>query len=128
MARGESSPRDSCRWKGVASLRRRIAYLRHRSARGRYLHIRCTAGDAPSVLVLASQLGKGTIMTKKDYANIAAQISGACLYGAEEHEVRINTLHEVAGLLASMLAADNPRFNRATFLAACNLPDNPLAD
>lgn len=66
-------------------------------------------------------------MTKKDYANIAAQISGACLWGHKEHQVRINTLHEVANSLASLFASDNPRFDRAGFMAACNLPDNTLA-
>lgn len=65
-------------------------------------------------------------MTRKDYTMIAevfyAQKPG--MYGARttrEAEGRENARQALAHKMADALARDNPRFNRAMFLLACNV-------
>lgn len=57
-------------------------------------------------------------MTRKDYQAIAATIAEAkeARPGSSTPEA---TREYIANRLADALAADNPRFNRAKFLAAC---------
>lgn len=55
-------------------------------------------------------------MTRKDYALIAAAIAGM-----PRHAPSLRTARESAArTLARALAADNPRFDSAGFLAACD--------
>lgn len=54
-------------------------------------------------------------MTRKDYALIAAAIAGM-----PRHAPSLRTARESAArALACALAADNPRFDRDSFLRAC---------
>jgi hypothetical protein len=61
-------------------------------------------------------------MTKKDYQAIAGALYGARQDHANrsqwEDEVR-ETIGDVTARIADVLAADNPRFDRETFIAAC---------
>lgn len=52
-------------------------------------------------------------MTRKDYVAIAEAIA---LYGSDTEDVRA-----VAHAIASVMAADNPNFDRARFLDACGV-------
>ena len=51
-------------------------------------------------------------MTKKDYIIIAKVLAAQAQYDA-------NFVRNIAEAFASVLAADNPRFDRVRFLAAC---------
>jgi hypothetical protein len=61
-------------------------------------------------------------MTRKDYVKIARVLAlhmqVATEMGAGE---RKETIEDLAGDLAYMLKADNPRFDRDKFLAACGV-------
>lgn len=59
-------------------------------------------------------------MTRKDYVLIAAALKQAHL-NAIENGVNTQPLQDVAGLLCARLAQDNPRFDRARFLAAAGV-------
>lgn len=52
-------------------------------------------------------------MTRRDYVAIAAVLAGAY---CTEDQIGVRA---VAYRMADMLAADNPRFDRARFLKAC---------
>jgi hypothetical protein len=58
-------------------------------------------------------------MTRKDYQAIARALF--CVRAEDDHEERGGraVLADVVEALADVLATDNPRFDRATFLAAC---------
>lgn len=58
-------------------------------------------------------------MTRKDFILIAAALKG--IHGDSEYigEIQFDI---VCDALANALATSNPRFNRATFLAACGVP------
>lgn len=60
-------------------------------------------------------------MTLKDYVNIAAAVKLAHRH-LDATQARVVAV--VADHIADALAADNPRFDRAKFLAACK-PDRP---
>ena len=58
-------------------------------------------------------------MTKKDY-----QLLAGALYGAKESGILVGVTaremrSDIIGRIARVLAADNPRFDRETFAAAC---------
>lgn len=53
-------------------------------------------------------------MTKKDYIAVAAVMNSAMIGNADPERV--------ARKLAEVFALDNPRFDRARFLAACGVP------
>jgi hypothetical protein len=55
-------------------------------------------------------------MSRKDYEAIAAIIKGARLYTSADDPVAL-----IATALAAAFAQDNPRFDRARFLAACGV-------
>jgi hypothetical protein len=68
-------------------------------------------------------------MTKKDFQAIARALYTARNFGtaqngndalnADERDAAIGMLQYVVGVVADVLAADNPRFDRETFLLAC---------
>lgn len=65
-------------------------------------------------------------MTRKDYIMIAEifYAEKPDMYGARitrEAEGRENARQTLAHKMADALARDNPRFNRAAFLIACNV-------
>ena len=63
-------------------------------------------------------------MTRKDYVAIAQCISdGALINCATQHDLIMNTgtRTKIAWQLATMMRADNPRFDRARFLKACGV-------
>lgn len=55
-------------------------------------------------------------MSRKDYVAIAAALRSALAAGAEERSIA-----EAARRIADVMAAGNPRFDRARFLAACGV-------
>ncbi len=61
-------------------------------------------------------------MTRKDYIALAASLKSVARFARADSEV---TPAEVAALaaevIADALAADNPRFDRSRFLAACGV-------
>ena len=66
-------------------------------------------------------------MTKKDYVALAIALKAARI----NHEVKPGSSSELSRLrgteqaaleIADTLASENPRFNRARFLAACGVP------
>jgi hypothetical protein len=71
-------------------------------------------------------------MTRKDYQMIADAIKGSQVHyqftegseSANNAAVYRNGVANVAGTLAYLFSLDNPRFDRAKFLAACGLSDN----
>ena len=64
-------------------------------------------------------------MTRKDYVAIAAALKGARLEGHGLNSASIKYIGEqwklCAEHVAATMAADNPRFDRARFLAACGV-------
>lgn len=58
-------------------------------------------------------------MTKKDYVAIAEVISGWTISGPAEREQS----RAIAEKLAVVFKRDNPRFDRARFLAACGISE-----
>lgn len=61
-------------------------------------------------------------MTKKDYVAIAQALRDA--YGEDHAAFPVSgeeMRQEAAGRLCEAFAADNPRFDRARFLAACGI-------
>ena len=62
-------------------------------------------------------------MSKKDYVVVAAAINEAAYTskGLADAESRADELARVADMLSEVFAADNPRFDRAKFLAACGV-------
>lgn len=63
-------------------------------------------------------------MTRKDYVLIAAVLAEAGPPPMQSDEFRAGAAFArdyAAHKLAAMLARDNPRFNRARFLAACGV-------
>ena len=63
-------------------------------------------------------------MTKKDYERIARALKQAAANitdaGLTDHSAHV-AWNECAATLADALAEDNPRFDRARFLAACGV-------
>lgn len=61
-------------------------------------------------------------MTRKDYELIASVFKGP-VFRARQHgsELILSLLHNMAEDMASKLKADNPRFNKETFLRASGL-------
>ena len=68
-------------------------------------------------------------MTRKDYQLIADALNSAHSAGTPAHFLndygkgRRYAVENIAHSLADALASDNPRFQRAKFLAACGLSD-----
>lgn len=64
-------------------------------------------------------------MTKKDYIKIAAVFSQYRDHAGNwpQSPWRHTAAQELSSRFADMLAQDNPRFDRARFLAACGLAD-----
>jgi hypothetical protein len=63
-------------------------------------------------------------MSKKHYIETARILSAEreCLNGNETADDMIRaTVDSIAGRMADMFAADNPRFDRARFLTACGV-------
>ena len=62
-------------------------------------------------------------MTRKDYVAIAAVFKSRneMAQNIQNRAVRMTHYAEIAGSLADMLAANNPRFDRARFLKACGV-------
>jgi len=58
-------------------------------------------------------------MTRKDYVRIARAINVAAHSSPEPRSARRVGVNDCAELLAAELAADNERFDRERFLAAC---------
>ncbi len=58
-------------------------------------------------------------MTRKDYVLLAAAIAKAPAFAASLRTAKAS----YAALIADALASDNPRFDRARFLKACNLAE-----
>ena len=70
--------------------------------------------------------GKGNEMTRKDYKAIAEVIRQNTeeLDSGAERGMVVKTIQDVPKLaedLASIMASDNPRFDRIRFLSACGL-------
>ena len=68
-------------------------------------------------------------MTRKDYPLIADALKRAradiiCKEPDECHKDLLDGVGYAADWLCDALASDNPRFDRAKFLAACGLSDN----
>ena len=61
-------------------------------------------------------MNKAPIFQHRHYKAIAAMLHEAIYTPNAEHK----TLHQVRDQLADMFASDNPRFDRARFLAAAN--------
>ena len=59
-------------------------------------------------------------MTKKDYELIAAAVRENAALTRRDDAFKA-AVADVAGSLAVALASDNPRFDRARFLAACGV-------
>lgn len=66
-------------------------------------------------------------MTRKDYQIIAGVFKAEMKEwgdgGGSRDGVAEAALEDTAARLADALAADNPRFNRKTFMAACGFPE-----
>lgn len=63
-------------------------------------------------------------MTKKDYVAIARVISDGQFINcptAAEYQINLATRSKIGRQLADVCASDNPRFDRARFLAACGV-------
>ena len=63
-------------------------------------------------------------MTRKDYELIAAALAATNQHKATDDDYRegwFAAASSVAHRLADSLASDNPRFDRARFLAACGI-------
>ena len=60
-------------------------------------------------------------MTKKDYVLIAANIADVMDWAHDADTDAITAIEAVAERVATALKADNPRFDRARFLAACGV-------
>jgi len=64
-------------------------------------------------------------MTRKDYVAIAAALKGARLEGHGLNSASTRYISEqwalCVGHVAGVMANDNPRFDRARFLAACGV-------
>lgn len=67
-------------------------------------------------------------MTRKETNMIARTIAAEACYGVKEHPVRLMTLHDLASSLADSFRGLNSNFDRAAFLAVCDLPAVPAAD
>lgn len=62
-------------------------------------------------------------MTRKDYHLVAATISEFLDDGDNDMLNGIGGVEKLTFMLAAKLSSDNPKFNRAKFLAACGLID-----
>lgn len=63
-------------------------------------------------------------MSRKDFEAIAESIKLSVVQATtvtKNHGDRIQAIHITARNLANVLAANNPRFDRARFLAACGI-------
>lgn len=63
-------------------------------------------------------------MTRKDYVLIAAALHDSLQFGGEDIDMDTACAHQHANCtraVADALAQDNPRFDRARFLAACGV-------
>ena len=63
-------------------------------------------------------------MTKKDYVRIAAALNGARVTDSEIISAKAlynNGVDNAAHRIADALADDNPKFDRARFMAACGV-------
>jgi hypothetical protein len=65
-------------------------------------------------------------MTKKDYVLIAAALKAGRTPPREESDTLVNNAYQaqhldIAYALSNALARENPRFDRARFLAACGV-------
>lgn len=58
-------------------------------------------------------------MTKKDYVKIAAVLNET--RPEKDTPILLAGWRAITGHIADMLAADNPRFDRARFLKACGM-------
>ena len=59
-------------------------------------------------------------MTKKDYELIARVINDRLL-AVNDHNIRTQTINQLAIILALQLAYDNPKFDQQKFLNACRV-------
>lgn len=62
-------------------------------------------------------------MTRKDYVKIAAVLKRHC--DVRHVDAAARSAMDIALDMASMLAADNPNFDRAKFLKACGMEEQP---
>jgi hypothetical protein len=60
-------------------------------------------------------------MTKTDYELIARTIKTTNIWQAKAGKHGLDPLEEFTNRLANELARENPKFNRARFLAACGV-------
>lgn len=61
------------------------------------------------------------MMSRKDYEAIARCVAGAA-YGYDDRDhPSVETCCEIAASLATVMAQDNPRFDRERFLKACGV-------